>query len=176
MAHAVFLRAANVGGKNVFRPAQFAAALAHLGVVNVGAAGTFVVRAKASAAAIRREIMGRLKFPLEFAVVPASEILALVGSEPFKGLALSKDRRGWGAALCSKPKTLPKLPLLKPEGRVWSVRLDRIEGAFALGLLHRRPGVSLYPNQVVEKALGVPATTRWWETFERVAALLENAS
>jgi hypothetical protein len=33
--------------------------------------------------------------------------------------------------------------------------------------------VFLFRNQVVEKALGVPATTRWWETFERTAPLVE---
>ncbi len=30
----------------------------------------------------------------------------------------------------------------------------------------------VFPNPVVEKALGVPATTRWWETLERAAELL----
>ena len=62
MGHVVFLRAANVGGRNVFKPAQLARDLAHLDVVNVGAAGTFVVRGKASAAAVRREILERLPF------------------------------------------------------------------------------------------------------------------
>jgi len=174
MAHAVFLRAANVGGQNVFRPAQLAAALAHLEVVNVGAAGTFVVRAKASAAAIRREFLDRLKFAPELMVVPASEILELVSGQPFKGVAFSKDLRGWGAVLGGRPKTRPKLPLMKPEGRAWSVRFDRVQGGFALGVWQRRPGSFVSPNLLVEKALGVPATMRYWETFERVAAALER--
>jgi uncharacterized protein (DUF1697 family) len=71
----VFLRAANVGGKNVFRPAQLARALDHLDVVNVGAAGTFVVRGKASAARIRREIVALLPFEPSLAVVPAGEVV-----------------------------------------------------------------------------------------------------
>ena len=171
MAHVVFLRAANVGGKNVFRPAQLAAALAHLEVVNVGAAGTFVVHAKASAAAIRREILSRLPFEPALAVRPASEVTALVESEPFRGEPLSKDLRGWVAVLTSAPKSKPALPLTKPAGKPWCVRFDRVEGVYALGLSHRRPGVSVFPNQVVEAVLGVPATTRWWETFEKVAAI-----
>ena len=173
MPHVVFLRAANVGGKNVFRPAQLAAALAHLDLVNVGAAGTFVVRGKATPAAIRREILAHLPFEPEIAVRPAGEVVALVRSAPFRGLAFTKDLRGWVATLGGRPKTRPKLPLLKPAGKAWSVRFDRIEGAYALGLSQRRAGGSLSPNQVVEAALGVPATTRWWETFERVAELLE---
>ena len=173
MPHVVFLRAANVGGKNVFRPAQLAAALAHLEVVNVGAAGTFLVRAKAPAAAIRREILAQLKFEPGIAVLPANEILALVRSKPFAQVAFSKDLRGWVAVLCGRPKAQPKLPLAMPVGRSWSVRFDRVEGAFALGLCRRRPDGFVFPNQVVEKALGVPATTRWWETIERIAKLIE---
>jgi uncharacterized protein (DUF1697 family) len=173
MAHVVFLRAANVGGRNVFRPAKLASALAHLDVVNVGAAGTFVVRGKAAPAAIRREILAHLPFEPGISVVPASEVLAFVRSGPFRGVAFSKDMRGWVAALGGRPRARPALPLLVPAGAGWQVRLDRVEGPFALGLSHRRPGGSTYPNPVVEHALGVPATTRWWETFERIAALLE---
>jgi uncharacterized protein (DUF1697 family) len=174
MSHAVFLRAANVGGKNVFRPAQLAAALAHLEIVNVGAAGTFVVRGPATAAAIRREILAQLPFEPGIAIVTAKEILALVASRPFRGVTLSKVQRGWAAALCGRPKAHPRLPIVKPAGRAWCVRFDRIEGGFALGIMQRRPGTSVYPNQVVEAALDVPATTRWWETVERVAELLEG--
>lgn len=64
------------------------------------------------------------------------------------------------------------MPLVAPVGREWRVRVDRVEGAFALGLWHRRPGGFTFSSLVVEDALGVPATTRWWETFECVAALL----
>lgn len=174
MAHVVFLRAGNVGGKNVFRPAQLALALAHLDVVNVGAAGTFLVRAKAPASSIRREILAQLKFQPELAVIPAGEILDVIRTNPFSGVAFSKDQRGWAAVLCGKPKTLPALPLTVPAGRLWSVRFDRVEGPFALGLSHRRPGGFVFPNQVVEKALGIKATTRWWETIERVAKLIES--
>jgi len=173
MAHVVFLRAMNVGGKNVFRPAQLAAALAHLGAVNVGAAGTFVIRERVSAALIRREILAGMTFKPELAVRPAGEILALVRSKPFDRATFSKDLRGWVAVLGARPRNRPALPLSKPAGKAWSIRLERVDGAFALGLWHRRPGGFLFPSQVVEDALGVRATTRWWETMERVAALIE---
>ena len=45
MALVVFLRGVNVGGHKTFRPAALARELAALDLVNVGAAGTFVVRA-----------------------------------------------------------------------------------------------------------------------------------
>ena len=104
MSHVVFLRGANVGGNNVFRPAQLAADLAHLGVVNIGAAGTFVVRGKRSAASIRREILARLGFEPSIAIRPAEEILALVHSRPFAGVKFTKEMRGWVAVLCGPRK------------------------------------------------------------------------
>ncbi len=172
MPHVVFLRAANVGGRNVFRPAKLAADLAHLDLVNLGAAGTFVVRGNASAAAIRREILALLPFAPGIVVRPAAEVLALARSRPFDGVRFSKDQRGWVAALDGRPKARPTLPIEVPAGKEWSLRFERVEGAFALGLCRRRAGRVVFPNPVVEKALGVPATTRWWETLERAAELL----
>jgi uncharacterized protein (DUF1697 family) len=173
MAHVVFLHGANVGGRNIFRPARLAAALGDLDVVNVGAAGTFVVRAKVAAAAVRREILGRLKFAAGIAVLPGSRIEELVRSRPFHGVAFRKDLRGWVAVLHGRPKKRPALPFSRPEGAGWTVRLDRVEGAFALGLWHFH-GKFVIPSLVVEEALGVPATVRWWETMERVAGILQR--
>lgn len=172
--YVVFLRAANVGGKNVFRPVQLARALPHLDLVNVGAAGTFVVRGKATPAKVRREILARLPFVPALAVPSSAEVLALVRSKPFAGVRFSKVLRGWVAPLAGRPKSQPKLPLAVPAGKAWSVRFDRVVGSFALGLCRRRPRGFVFPNQVVEKALGVQATTRWWETLERVAEILEE--
>ena len=94
MGHVVFLRGVNVGGKNVFRPAELVKALARLDVVNVGAAGTFVVRGKASATAISRAVLAQLPFEPALVMVKASEVLELVESEPFAGVRFSKKRRG----------------------------------------------------------------------------------
>src|SRR5439155_1359992 len=91
-------------------------------VVNLGAAGTFVVRAPASAASIRREILSRLPFEPAIAVRPAREVVALVRSEPFRGIALSKDLRGWAAVLCGPPRSRPTLPLVKPKPAIHFTR------------------------------------------------------
>jgi hypothetical protein len=181
MAHVVFMRAANVGGNNVFRPAQLAKDLAHLGVVNVGAAGTFVVRARASAAVVKREIAARLPFEIDMAIRPAREVLDLVQSAPFDGMRFSRDRRGWVAVLAGKGARAPRLlgaharalplPLFHPAGPAWAVRLERLDGPYAIGVWQRRPQGFSSPSQVIEDALGVRATTRWWETFERIAAV-----
>jgi hypothetical protein len=44
MALVVFLRGVNMGGHRTFRPSLLAKELSRFDVVNVGAAGTFIVR------------------------------------------------------------------------------------------------------------------------------------
>jgi len=174
MAHVVFVRAMNVGGKNVFRPAQLATTLSHLDIVNVGAAGTFLVRARSTPSKLRKEILAALPFEPAVAIASAETVLDLVKSKPFRDVPFSRDLRGWVAALPSAPRRPPKLPIAMPAGRDWSVRFDRIVGPFALGVWRRRPGGFVFPAHVVEKAVGLPATMRYWETFERVARLIES--
>jgi uncharacterized protein (DUF1697 family) len=172
LAHVVFLRAANVGGKNVFRPAQLARALKHLDVVNVGAAGTFVVRAQTTSAAIREAISGELPFVCEMVVRPAREVSTLVDGNPFDGVSFTRDLRGFVAALCTKLKARPPLPMLIPSAANWGMRVDYIDGAFALGIWRRAPNGFVMPSSALEKALGVPATVRWWETYERISRVI----
>ena len=174
MPHVVFVRAMNVGGKNVFRPAQLATTLSHLDIVNVGAAGTFLVRARSTPAKLRKEILAELPFEPAVAVATADAVLELVRSQPFRNVRFSRDLRGWVAALPAVPRRPPTLPIATPSGRNWSVRFDRVVGPFALGVWRRRPGGFVFPSHVVEKAIGLPATTRWWETLERVAKLIES--
>ena len=57
MASVVFFRAVNVGGHQRFQPSILAKQLADFGVVNVGAAGTFVVRQNVGQATLRAEIL-----------------------------------------------------------------------------------------------------------------------
>lgn len=172
MAHAVFLRAANVGGANVFRPAALAAALKRLDVVNIGAAGTFVVRSGASAAEIRKAFAAKLPHAFVMAVRPGRDVIALVDRSPFRHVTPTKDHRCWVAVLTGKPTRTMALPHLTPAEGDWFVRCDLVDGAFALGQWRRHPTKLVIPANTIEKALGVPVTVRWWETIEKVARAL----
>ena len=167
------MRAANVGGTNVFRPAQLASRLKRLDLVNIGAAGTFVVRASASAADIRQAFAAALPFEPVLAIRPAREVVALVRAQPFQAVTLSKDLRGWIGVMTDRPRQQPALPHLMPAGPGWHFRLDTVTGRFAVGLLRRQPERQIYPGAAMEAAFGVPLTVRWWETFVKIAALLD---
>ena len=65
MALVVFLRGVNVGGHRTFRPTTLAAELKHFGAVNIGAAGTLVIRRPIGRTRLRDEIARRLPFEAE---------------------------------------------------------------------------------------------------------------
>jgi hypothetical protein len=75
MALVVFLRGVNVGGHRTFRPSILARELSGYDVVNVGAAGTFVVRKPGSSRAKFRTALLR-KLPFE------AEIVLCEGRDP----------------------------------------------------------------------------------------------
>ena len=62
MALIVFLRGVNVGGHRTFRPSILARQLRDYQVVNVGAAGTFIVWKPGPRAKIRAELLRKLPF------------------------------------------------------------------------------------------------------------------
>ena len=62
MALVVLLRGVNVGGHRTFRPSLLAEQLKHFGAVNIGAAGTFVIRRPVTQTKLRAELARRLPF------------------------------------------------------------------------------------------------------------------
>jgi len=169
MASVVFFRAVNVGGHQTFRPGQLAKELADLSVINIGAAGTFVVRENVSPSKLRAEFLRRLSFKPELMICPASEVLALACGNWFPAAPKDKDLGRFVSALAKIPRAKPSLPIQVPAGPKWEVRLLARSGPFVISI--RRPGET-YANAVVEKHFGQPATTRNWNTIEKICEVL----
>jgi uncharacterized protein (DUF1697 family) len=175
MPSVVFLRGVNVGGRKTFQPSRFAGELADLDVVNVGAAGTFVVRKTIGQAALRAEIVRKLPVTAEAMICPARDVLDLADRQPFPDDDSDDAVTRYVSVLANRPKAPPPLPILRPDGDDWQVKVVGVVGRFALSL-HRRMGRTLvYPNEVVEKKLGVSATTRNWNTIAAVCKVLYGA-
>jgi uncharacterized protein (DUF1697 family) len=177
MPSVVFLRAVNVGGHQTFQPSKLAKALSHLDVVNVGAAGTFVIRNSITRAALRTEFAKHLPFDPEMMICSAKDVLVLVQEKAFHQ-PVTKDSalRRFVTVLAKRPGKLPKLPLMQPTGDQWEVKVLRVSGCFALSW-HRRQGPrGIYPNEVVEKHFGLPATTRNWNTIEAICDILNGTA
>jgi uncharacterized protein (DUF1697 family) len=172
MASIIFFRAVNVGGHQKFQPGRLAAELAALGVVNIGAAGTFVVRKAPGQATLRAEIFSRLHFQPELMICPAREVTGLLESEPFRDAPAGKDITQYVCVMAKTP-VAPPLPLDFPAAGPWEVKVHRVVGRFVCCL--QRPGQKkLYPNAVVERHFGVSATTRNWNTFLKIGGALEK--
>ncbi len=174
MALVAFLRGVNVGGNKTFRPSVLAKELAELNVTNVGAAGTFVVRGSVSPAKLRSEIQRRLPFKAEVMICRGRDLIELMRSEPFQNLRDTKDLRLFVCVMKKAPKKPPRLPLVRPENEKWEVKLLRVVGQCVLAVWRRQEKGILYPNEVVEKTFGQPATTRSWNTIVSACKILET--
>jgi uncharacterized protein (DUF1697 family) len=170
MSSVVFFRAVNVGGHQKFKPGKLAKELAEFGVVNLGAAGTFVVRESVSPAKLSAEILRRLPFKPELMICPARDVLGLTRGNWFGDAPAGKDLGRFVSVLQKAPRAKPSLPFEQPAGAKWEVRIVALTGRFALSV--RRFGET-YSNAVVERLLGVPATTRNWNTIETIREVLQ---
>jgi uncharacterized protein (DUF1697 family) len=174
MALVVFVRGVNVGGHKAFRPSVVAQEMADLEATSVGAAGTFAIRKRVGVVAVQAEFGRRLPFEAELMICQAREILELAAAAPFGNKHGGDDVTRYVSVLAKRPRTIPSLPIEKPAGRDWQVKVCAVEGRFALSF-HRRLGRTLvYPNDVVEKSLSVRATTRNWNTILTVCTLLKE--
>jgi uncharacterized protein (DUF1697 family) len=175
MRWVVFLRAVNVGGANRCRPAAIAKQLAKFGVVNVGAVGTFGVRENVSESRLRAAIAKKLPFKCEIMICPARDIIKLASKNPFVGQPSGPNITRFVNVLAKRLRTPPSLPLSVPSDDDWLLKIIAIEDRFVLGLYHRQMKAISYLGKI-EKLLGVPATTRNWNTIEKVAKILRENS
>ena len=175
MRWVVFLRAVNVGGANRCQPALIAKELAKFDVVNIGAVGTFVVREDVSESALRAAIAEKLPFKCEIMVCPARDLIKLSSKNPFSRQPSGPDIIRFVSVLTKPLRTPPPLPLSLPSDDDWLLKIIAIENRFVLGLYRRQMKAIGYLGKI-EKQLGVPVTTRNWNTIEKIAKILRPDS
>lgn len=172
MPSVVFLRAVNVGGTNRCQPALIAKQLAKFDIVNIGAVGTFVVGENVSESALRAALARKLPFKCEIMICPARDISKLASMDPFSRQPRGPNIVRFVSVLAKRLRALPPLPLSLPSDDDWLVKIIAIQDRFVLGLYRREMKAISYLSQI-EKRLGVPATTRNWNTIEKLAKILE---
>ena len=171
MASVVFLRAINVGGANLCRPAVLAKQLARFGVANIGAVGTFVVREEVSESVLRAAIAKKLPFKCEIMIVPACDLIKVASKDPFSRHPFGPNITRFVNVLHKPLRASPPLPLSLPSDDDWLLKIIAIQDRFVLGLYRREMKAISYLGKI-EKMLGVPATTRSWNTIEKVVKSL----
>jgi len=173
MALVVFLRGVNVGGHKTFRPSILAQQLKHYDAVNVGAAGTFVIRKRANQAELRAELQRRLPFETEVMICTGQDVINMASSDPFRNTPIQSDVVRFVSVLAKRPRVLPSLPLSLPAEGVWLVRVLAVENRFILGMYRRHMKTIRY-LYAIDKLFGVPVTTRNWSTFTAIIKILKD--
>ena len=171
-----FLRAVNVGGQGILKMDTLRRALEDIGLSNVKTvlqSGNAIFEAEAGdVGVLGRKIEKRLRAALgvETTVVLRTfrEIERLIRRDPFGDEEQGRAIKRYMAFLVKKPSGRFDLPLISAKD---GLEIFSIEGreAFVLSRpIHGRYG---FPNNFVEEALGVAATTRNWNTVLRLAPI-----
>jgi uncharacterized protein (DUF1697 family) len=167
----VLLRGVNVGGNKTFRPSVLAGELAGYDVVNVGAAGTFVVRKPGSQAKFVAELKRRLPVQSNIIACDAQDLLRVFHNDPFGVQASQADVVRFVSVFAKKTSVRPKLPLQLPSDGDWLVRVIAADGQFVFGEYRRHMKTIGYLGQL-DKLFGDQATTRNWNTITAITRIL----
>lgn len=168
-----FLRGVNVGGHRTFRPSILANQLKHYGVVNIGAAGTFVIRKPVSQARLRSELLRRLPFDAEVIMCTGQELIAAASANPFDGEPVRTDIVRFVSVLAKRPQVLPSMPIRLPRDGKWLLRILSTHSKFVFGV-YRREMKAISCLSAIDKLFGVPVTTRNWNTISAILKVLEK--
>ncbi|MFN0181101.1 MAG: DUF1697 domain-containing protein [Gemmatimonadales bacterium] len=171
MALVVLLRGVNVGGHKTFRPALLAGQLKHLDAVNIGAAGTFVIRRPVTRTQLRAEFARRLPFTTEIVICQGREIVQLMSADHFADIPVRPDLVRFVSVLSRPGRTVPSTPVsLPPRGR-WLVKILARDNRFIFGVYRRHLKVIGYLG-TLDRLFGAPVTTRNWNTITAIATAL----
>jgi len=173
MALVVFLRGVNVGGRRTFRPSILAKELKEFDVVNVGAAGTFVVRKPGSREKFRAELLRRLPFETHVMLCDGRDLMGLEKENPFGTEPPRPDTVRFVSVLEKASRLAQTLPITLPPSGTWLVRIIAQENQFVFGMYRRHMKTIGYLGQI-DKLLGAPATTRNWNTIIAIVRILKG--
>jgi len=171
MALVVFLRGVNVGGHKTFRPAALAKELKALDAVNIGAAGTFVIRRAITRTQLRAELARRLPFDVEVMICDGRDIVRLVSGDPFAGHLAGPDIVPFVSVLARRVQR-PPTPICFPATGEWLLKVLAAEDQFVFGVYRRHMKAVGYLGKL-DRLFGCPVTTRNWNTINAIARALE---
>ena len=175
MALVVFLRGVNVGGHRTFRPSVLAAQLARYGVVNIGAAGTFVVRKPGRRGEFRKALLRKLPFDAHVMLCDARDVARLHAESPFSDEPPRGDVVRFVSVLSRRASLDAGLPICLPPDGPWFVRVLGTRHPFAFGEYRRHMKTIGYLGKI-DTLFGAPVTTRNWNTIAAIAKVLDRSA
>jgi uncharacterized protein (DUF1697 family) len=142
-------------------------------VVNVGAAGTFVVRKPGSRSTFRMALLRKLPFEAAVVLCDGRDLLRLETENPFAAESSPSDAVRFVSILSKAGGMRAALPVAFPSDGAWLVRVFACDGQFVFGMYRRHMKTIGYLGQM-DKLYGVPATTRNWNTILAIVRILKG--
>ena len=175
MALVVLLKGLNVGGHRTLRPSVLARDLARYDTVNIGAAGTFVIRKPVTRTKLRAEIARRVPFAADVMICDGADVLRLVSEDPFAQQPSDRSIIQFVSVLARRRQASSPIPFDIPAEGEWGVRVLGLRDRLVYGLYRRQMKAIGYLGRL-EQIFGVSATTRSWSTILSIARALERRS
>jgi len=175
MALVVFLRGVNVGGHRKVQPTKLVEQLRHLDAVNIGAAGTLVIRKSVGREQLRSEIARRLSFETEIVICQGREVVGLMSHDLFADNLARAGVVRFVSVMSKRRQTALRLPMMLPSEGKWLLRVLGCEGRFIFGEYRREMKAVGYLGKL-DRLFGVPVTTRNWNTMTTIAEVLKNSA
>lgn len=171
-----FLRAINVAGHAIVRMSDLRDAFAAAGCKGVRTciqSGNVIFDSPARGrAAILQKVRAKLRNLLgeepEILCRTVREMESIVRSAPFKDFAAEPSIKMYVAFLARKPRNKPRFPLISPQEALEAIAMRDREVFIASR--RKKSGFYGFPNNFIEKELGVSATTRNWSTVTKIVA------
>jgi uncharacterized protein (DUF1697 family) len=171
VALVVFLRGVNVGGHRTFRPAALARELEHLGAINIGAAGTFVISKPVTRTRVRAELATRLPFETLVAICDGRDILQLIARNPFGLKPSAPGVVRFVSVVSGSTRGVPSKAMRLPASGQWLVRVIGRQKQFILGEYRRNMKTIGYLGSL-DRSFRARVTTRNWNTINAIAGIL----
>jgi uncharacterized protein (DUF1697 family) len=173
MALIVFLRGINVGGHRAFRPSVLANELAIFDAVNIGAAGTLIIRKPGLRAKFLAELRRKLPFEATIAFCSGRDLIQLELDNPF-GTEPPHENVVQFVSILSEPgRRRVALPVVLPGAGEWLVRIIGSKNRLVYGVYRRHMKTIGHLGQI-DRLFGAPATTRSWNTILSVLRILKS--
>jgi uncharacterized protein (DUF1697 family) len=179
--YVAFLRGINVGGKRLIKMEDLRRVVESLGLKNVRtfiASGNVLFETSqtnrdALTRKIEKKLLTAFGHDVPVALQTIDELKELLRTGPFKKIKPSAEVMMCVTLLVAEPKDSPKLPF-KSATENLDVLAIKNRAAFIL-CRRKKNGMFSFPNNFFEKEFGVTATTRQWNTINRIVDFAANA-
>lgn len=166
--YVALLRGINVGGKNLLKMDALRSAFESAGLKNVR---TFQQAGNVVFESARKNPLRYLNLDANVIVLSLNDLAKLIEKDPFKQIAPG-DVMLCVVFLFDKPERKVKLPIISINEKLELIAID--DRAAYVVARRKKTGWFGFPNNFVEKQLGVTATTRQWSTIKKLAAFAEK--